>query len=114
MKICWLNDLLRTEVTSSGPLLPGWCTTQDVDIFLRHMNDARYLRELDFARFHFYDRTNLYSEVIKMKGNALQSASSIRYRRTIPIFSLYKVHTKVSFVKPRCFPSIRSFSQWCV
>jgi hypothetical protein len=59
------------------------------------MNNARYIRELDFARFHFYDRSGLYLEVTKMKGNALQGASNIRYRKTIPIFSLYKVHTRV-------------------
>lgn len=93
--------LFKTEVVQSKsaviyePLLSGLCTTQDVDIFLRHMNNARYIRELDFARFHFYDRSGLYREVIKMKGNALQGASSIRYRRTIPIFSFYKVDTKV-------------------
>jgi hypothetical protein len=60
------------------------------------MNNARYIRELDFARFHFYDRSGLYRQVLKMKGNALQGASTIRYRRTIPIFSIYKIDTKVS------------------
>ncbi|XP_069697361.1 protein THEM6 [Periplaneta americana] len=80
-----------------GSTIYGFCTTQDVDIFLRHMNNARYIRELDFARFHFYDRTNLYREVTKMKGNALQGASYIRYRRTIPIFTAYKVHTKLVY-----------------
>lgn len=29
----------------------GWCTTQDLDIFMRHMNNSRYLRDLDFARY---------------------------------------------------------------
>lgn len=74
----------------------GFCTTQDVDIFLRHMNNARYVRELDFARFHFYDRTGIYTNIKAVDGHALQGASSIRYRRTIPIFSAYKVETKVS------------------
>lgn len=73
----------------------GFCTTQDVDIFLRHMNNARYVRELDFARFHFYDRTGIYANIKAVDGHALQGASSIRYRRTIPIFSAYKVETKV-------------------
>ncbi|KAI8428951.1 hypothetical protein MSG28_007558 [Choristoneura fumiferana] len=76
------------------PALSGFCTTQDVDIFLRHMNNARYVRELDFARFHFYDRTGIYANITAAKGHALQGASSIRYRRTIPIFSAYKVETR--------------------
>lgn len=59
------------------------------------MNNARYVRELDFARFHFYDRTGIYTNIKAVDGHALQGASSIRYRRTIPIFTAYKVETKV-------------------
>lgn len=73
----------------------GLCTTQDVDIFIRHMNNARYLRELDFARFHFYGLNGLYEAVRKIGGGAVQGASSVRYRKTIPIFSLYKIETKL-------------------
>lgn len=74
---------------------PGLCTSQDVDIFIRHMNNARYLRELDFARFHFYALTGIYEEIRKFKGGAVQGASSIRYRRTIPIFHPYKIETRI-------------------
>ncbi|KAL5286778.1 THEM6 family protein [Megaselia abdita] len=73
----------------------GLCTSQDVDIFIRHMNNARYLRELDFARFHFYALTGIYEEIRKFKGGAVQGASSIRYRRTIPIFHPYKIETRI-------------------
>lgn len=73
----------------------GLCTSNDVDIFIRHMNNARYLRELDFARFHYYGRTGIYQEVKRMRGGAVQGASSIRYRRTIPIFTPYRIETKV-------------------
>jgi len=59
------------------------------------MNNARYVREMDFARFHFYDRTGLYDQILEGKGNALQGACNIRYRRTIPIFTPYKVTTQV-------------------
>lgn len=60
------------------------------------MNNARYVRELDFARFHFYERTGLYDEIKKNKAHVLQTASNIRYRRTIPLFTAYKLTTKVS------------------
>jgi hypothetical protein len=96
----WVLVEYRRSERSYGALLAGICTTQDVDLFFRHMNNARYIRELDFARFHFYDLSGLYRQVVKMKGNALQGASSIRYRRTIPIFSLYRIDTKVSLVQP--------------
>ncbi|KAJ0179856.1 hypothetical protein K1T71_004447 [Dendrolimus kikuchii] len=87
-KKCGINDTTT---------IYGLCTTQDVDIFLRHMNNARYVRELDFARFHFYDRTGIYKKLKAMDGHALQGASSIRYRRTIPIFTPYKVETKLAY-----------------
>ncbi|KAJ8922817.1 hypothetical protein NQ315_007852 [Exocentrus adspersus] len=75
----------------------GVCTTQDLDIFLKHMNNARYVRDLDFARFHFYERTGLYDEITKAKGHVLQTASNIRYRRTIPLLNAYKVTTKIVY-----------------
>ncbi|XP_063621797.1 protein THEM6-like [Cydia splendana] len=87
-KKCGVNDTTT---------IYGFCTTQDVDIFLRHMNNARYVRELDFARFHFYDRTGIYENITKANGHALQGASSIRYRRTIPIFTAYKVETRLAY-----------------
>ncbi|XP_026328784.1 protein THEM6-like [Hyposmocoma kahamanoa] len=87
-KKCGINDTTT---------IYGLCTTQDVDIFLKHMNNARYVRELDFARFHFYDRTGIYENCTKVDGHVLQGASSIRYRRTIPIFTVYKVETKLVY-----------------
>ncbi|CAH0560742.1 unnamed protein product [Brassicogethes aeneus] len=75
----------------------GLVTTQDVDIFFKHMNNARYVRDLDFARFHFYERTGIYDEIKKSNGHVLQTASNIRYRRTIPIFQPYKITTKIMY-----------------
>lgn len=73
----------------------GICTTNDVDIFIRHMNNARYVRELDFARFHYYGLTGIYAAIKKRGGGAVQGASSVRYRRTIPIFNPYKIETEL-------------------
>ncbi|XP_015593240.1 protein THEM6 [Cephus cinctus] len=81
----------------------GLCTAQDVDIFLKHMNNARYLRELDFARFHYYDRSGIYGAIAKRGGGAVQGASSARYRRAIPIFTAYKVTTQLIYWDDRNF-----------
>lgn len=78
-------------------IISGICTSQDVDIFLKHMNNARYLRELDFARFHYYDRSGIYGEVNRRGGGAVQGASSTRYRRSLPIFTPYKVTTQLIY-----------------
>lgn len=59
------------------------------------MNNARYLRELDFARFHYYGLTGIYASIRKHGGGAVQGASSVRYRRTIPIFNPYKIETEL-------------------
>lgn len=76
-------------------LVLGICFTQDIDFILKHMNNARYLRELDFARFHFYYRSGIYLAILKKGGGGVQSACSIRYRRALPIFTPFKITTKV-------------------
>lgn len=81
----------------------GICFTQDIDLVLKHMNNARYLRELDFARFYFYDRSGIYANVSKKGGGAVQGASSIRYRRAIPIFTPYKITTKLIYWEDKHF-----------
>lgn len=59
------------------------------------MNNARYFRELDFAYFHFFLLTGIYDKIKSQGGKAFKSASKIRYRRSIPIFSCYRVETKL-------------------
>ncbi|XP_066599770.1 protein THEM6 [Prorops nasuta] len=81
----------------------GICTTQDVDMVFKHMNNARYLRELDFGRFHYYDRSGIYDAVSKRGGGAVQGASSVRYRRALPLFTPYKVTTKMLYWDDRNF-----------
>lgn len=76
-------------------LFSGICTTKDIDIVLKHKNNARYLRDLDFARYYYYDRSGLYKAIAKRGGNIIHTACSIRYRREIPIFVPYKITTKV-------------------
>ncbi|KAI8428982.1 hypothetical protein MSG28_007575 [Choristoneura fumiferana] len=80
-----------TETTSYY----GICTTKDVDFFFAHMNNARFIRILDFARIHFYDRTDLYQKLIKANGQLLVGASNIRYRRSLDLFNLYRIETKL-------------------
>lgn len=77
--------------------MPGFCTTQDMDFLLSHMNNARYIREADFGRFHFFARTRMLTEIRNTNGHILQGALSMRYRKPIPIFSSYVLKTKVLF-----------------
>ncbi|KAK2584624.1 hypothetical protein KPH14_006973 [Odynerus spinipes] len=73
----------------------GLCTLQDADLVMKHMNNARYLRELDFARMHYLDRSGMVSLMSKMGATVVLGASNTRYRRPIPLFMMYKVTTKL-------------------
>lgn len=58
---------------------------------------SRYLRELDFARVDFYEKTGLYKLVRSFGGGIVQGAATIRYRRFIKPFSLFDITTKIVY-----------------
>lgn len=71
------------------------CLTTDVDFLLFHMNNSRYLREVDFARTEFYMRTGLWSAIRAKGGLPVQGGTSIRYRKFIRTFSLYSISSRI-------------------
>jgi len=72
-----------------GIVLPS-----DTDFMMTHMNNSRFLREYDFARFEHATRTGLLQEVMKQSGNFPVSAITIRYRLPAMLFSPYKIVTQ--------------------
>lgn len=78
-------------------MFAGVCLSTDVDTLLYHMNNARYLREIDFARVDFYERTSLYRTIVAKGGSVVQGASTIRYRRFIRPFSFYKITSRIIY-----------------
>jgi acyl-CoA thioesterase FadM len=84
------------DVTSGFCVIAGVCITTDVDTLLYHMNNARYLRELDFARVDFYERSGLYKRIRQKGGAVVQGACTIRYRRFVRPFSVFKITSKVN------------------
>ncbi|XP_039280885.1 protein THEM6 [Nilaparvata lugens] len=75
----------------------GVCLSTDVDTLLFHMNNSRYIRELDFARADFYERTRLYSTIRGKGGAVVQGACTIRYRRFVRPFSCFKITSKIIY-----------------
>lgn len=73
------------------------CLTTDVDFLLFHMNNSRYLREVDFARTEFYTRTGLWSAIREKGGLPVQGGTSIRYRKFIRTFSLYSISSRIVY-----------------
>lgn len=55
------------------------------------------MRELDFARVDFYERTGLYKMIRGCGGGIVQGAATIRYRRFIKPFSLFEITTKIIY-----------------
>jgi acyl-CoA thioesterase FadM len=55
------------------------------------------LRELDFARVDFYERTGLYKLISAKGGTIFQSATTIRYRKIIATFSVFEITTKIIY-----------------
>lgn len=58
---------------------------------------SRYLRELDFARADFYERTALYRTIRQKGGAIVQGAATIRYRRFIKPFARFHITTKIIY-----------------
>ncbi|CAL1688944.1 unnamed protein product [Lasius platythorax] len=101
--IIWGRLFNKNKKLLDTTTIYGICTTQDIDIVFYHMNNARYLRELDFARYYYYDRSGLYKAIAKRNGNLVQTACTVRYRRAIPIFMPYKITTKLIYWEDKHF-----------
>lgn len=77
----------------------GICTLQDCDLTFSHMRLARLVRDLDFARYQFYDRTGIYQRSKQLRIKSLQGCTLTITSEPVPLFAVYKIDTKV----PRYF-----------
>lgn len=68
-------------------------TTNDIDMC--HMNNARYLRECDFARFSLYTRNGVFKALRVLKASMVVGASTIRYRRALAIGEGYELRSRI-------------------
>lgn len=72
----------------------GMVTPHDLD-YMGHMNNSRYLRECDFARFHHYMRNGFFTASRKLGAKMVVGASTIRYRRSLDFREAFFIRTKV-------------------
>ncbi|KAM6948997.1 protein THEM6-like isoform 2-T2 [Aplochiton taeniatus] len=77
------------EQSVDGQVLP-----HDLD-YMGHMNNSRYLRECDFARFHHYMRNGLFGASHKLGAKMVVGASTIRYRRSLAFREAFEIRTRV-------------------
>ena len=59
------------------------------------MNNARYIRYLNFTRRHFFRKTGIWQVVEKEKGNMIVVAQTIRYRRELKFFDDFSIETRI-------------------
>ncbi|XP_030630377.1 protein THEM6 [Chanos chanos] len=83
-----IRDVLA-EQTVQGRVL-----SNDID-FMGHMNNARYLRECDFARFSYYTRNGMFKAVSVLKASMVVGASTIRYRRSFQFGESFELRTRI-------------------
>jgi acyl-CoA thioesterase FadM len=82
-------DLLAEDVRTVL-VLPG-----DID-FNFHMNNARFLRECDFARSQLLASNGLFRTVYRdHKSKFALAASTIRYRQSLLPFQIFRIVSKV-------------------
>lgn len=80
--------LATTEV--QGMVLPF-----DLD-FQCHMNNSKYLREMDFGRVYHLLFSNFYDTLLACGGKLLTiGASTIRYRRSLRLWERFSLQTRI-------------------
>jgi acyl-CoA thioesterase FadM len=66
----------------------------DIDLNL-HMNNARYLSVMDYARTHLLARTGLLEHIIRSRWQPLVGAVWMTYRRSLPLFSAFQIASRL-------------------
>jgi acyl-CoA thioesterase FadM len=67
---------------------------QDIDLNL-HMNNARYLSVMDYARTHLLARMKLLEHIVRARWQPLVGAVWMTYRRSLPLFAAFSVTSRL-------------------
>lgn len=66
----------------------------DIDLNM-HMNNARYLNLMDYGRTHLLARTRLLDRILRSRWQPLVGAVWITYRRSLPLFSVFQLTSRL-------------------
>jgi acyl-CoA thioesterase FadM len=67
---------------------------QDIDFNL-HMNNARYLSVMDYARMHLLARSGLLEHILRSRWQPIVGAVWMTYRRSLPLFSAFSIASRL-------------------
>ncbi|XP_059915336.1 protein THEM6-like [Gadus macrocephalus] len=79
---------VTAEQVVAGRVLPR-------DIDMCHMNNARYLRECDFARFSLYTRNGVFKALRALGASMVVGATTVRYRRALCIGEGFELRSRI-------------------
>ncbi|XP_069477844.1 protein THEM6 [Ambystoma mexicanum] len=88
----WLQPAVRdllAEHTVRGRVMPT-----DLD-WLMHMNNGRYLREADFARFSHFMRSGIFPALRALGANMVMASCAARFRRSLRFLEPFEVRTRL-------------------
>jgi acyl-CoA thioesterase FadM len=80
----------------------------DIDFNL-HLNNARYLNIMDYARMHLLARTGLLEHVLRARWQPMVGAVWITYRRSLPVFSSFWLSSRLVCWDERWFYMEQTF-----
>ena len=81
----------------------------DIDINF-HLNNARYLALMDYARTHLLARTRLLEHIIRARYQPLLGAAWVTYRRSLPLFARFTIGTRLVCWDDRWFYLEQTFT----
>jgi acyl-CoA thioesterase FadM len=81
----------------------------DIDLNL-HMNNARYLGLMDYGHVHLLARTGLLPVILRLRWKGLVGAAWITYRRPLPLFSAFRLASRMVCWDERWFYMEQTFT----
>ena len=81
----------------------------DIDLNL-HLNNARYLSIMDYARTHLLARTGILTPIVRKRWQPLVGAVWITYRRSLPLFSAFDLTSRLVCWDERWFYIEQTFT----
>jgi len=81
----------------------------DIDINL-HLNNARYLSQMDYARTHLLARVGLLNHIIRSRWQPLVGAVWVTYRRSLPLLARFQIASRLICWDDRWFYLEQTFT----
>ena len=93
----WRKRILKTlarEDVMKATIIEGIVLPFDLDMNM-HMNNSKYLREMDFGRIFHIVHSGLYAAIWSEGAFMVVGAISIRYRRSLNLWDRFQLRSRI-------------------